>query len=166
MGTAEDYRNHIRMIYRVCLRMLKDPAAAEDAAQDTFVKYLRSDFAGRSKVTTYLYSIATRTCLDVLRKRGRDEHFRRAWTQRTGSAENGISTDDAGAETMVYVGELLDPDRLDDMTAEIVAGYFIHGMTEQEIADMTGMKRRTVGYRLEAFRKQVRNRAGEGQDER
>ena len=82
MGTAEDYRNHIRMIYRVCLRILKNPAAAEDAAQDTFVKYLRSDFAGRSKVTTYLYSIATRTCLDVLRKRSRDESFREDWTRR------------------------------------------------------------------------------------
>ena len=67
---------------------------------------------------------------------------------------------------MVYVAQLLCADELDEMTAEIVTSYFVHGMTEQEISNLTGMKRRTVGYRLETFRKQVRRRVGEEPDER
>lgn len=58
------------MIYRHCLSMLRNPADAEDAAQETLLRAYRSmpRFAGRSGVATWLYRIAHNTCLDVLKR--------------------------------------------------------------------------------------------------
>ena len=164
MGAAEEYRLHARMVYRLCLRMLRNPAAAEDAAHDTFVKYLGGNFEGRSSVSTYLYAIATRVCLDRLRRVRRDRDFHARW--RTLQEQAAIGGEDR-AEGMVLVAELIDSTGLEDEDLYFAICYHVHGMTEQEIADMTGMKRRTVGYRLTRFRKQARGLAmgrDDGQD--
>ncbi len=46
-----------------------NPTAAEDAAQDIFVKafQLLSKFEGRSSFSTWLYRVATNHCLDLKR---------------------------------------------------------------------------------------------------
>ena len=56
-----------------CYRMLGSLFDAEDAVQDTLVKAWRglSGFDGRSRVGTWLYKIATTTCLNVIRGRSR-----------------------------------------------------------------------------------------------
>ena len=57
-------------IYNLCLYMLHDVEDAQEAAQDAFVKAYRAlpDFELRASLYTWLYSIATRTCLDYRRK--------------------------------------------------------------------------------------------------
>jgi RNA polymerase sigma-70 factor (ECF subfamily) len=57
-------------IYNLCLYMLQDVRDAQEAAQDAFVKAYRAlpDFEPRASLYTWLYSIATRTCLDYRRK--------------------------------------------------------------------------------------------------
>src|ERR671912_1033509 len=56
-----------------CYRMLGSLYDAEDAVQDTLVKAWRglAGFDGRSTVGTWLYRIATTTCLNALRGRSR-----------------------------------------------------------------------------------------------
>ena len=58
-------------IYRVALRMLNNPAEAEDVLQETFIKALRSlkKFEGRSTLATWLYRIAVNESLMLIRKR-------------------------------------------------------------------------------------------------
>ncbi|MBV9337845.1 MAG: sigma-70 family RNA polymerase sigma factor [Solirubrobacterales bacterium] len=58
-------------VYRVALRMLGVRADAQDAAQETFVRAWRSlpRFRGGSTLSTWLYRIVTRRCLDKLAKR-------------------------------------------------------------------------------------------------
>lgn len=50
--------------------MLKRPDLAEDATQEIFVKVLLSvsKFSGRSKFSTWLYSITYNYCIDQIRK--------------------------------------------------------------------------------------------------
>jgi RNA polymerase sigma-70 factor, ECF subfamily len=157
MGTAEDYRLHVRMVYRVCLGILRDPAEAEDAAQDTFMRYLKGGFKGQSRLSTYLYSIATRVCLDRLRKLRRDEVFRERWQQmQEASGEPGTSS-----EKLILVVQLLSDESLDPDDIHFAVCYHVHGMTEAEIAKATGFKRRTVGYRLARFKERARARVGE-----
>ena len=57
-------------IYNLCLYMLHDVGDAQEAAQDAFVKAYRAlpGFEPRASLYTWLYSIATRTCLDYRRK--------------------------------------------------------------------------------------------------
>jgi RNA polymerase sigma-70 factor, ECF subfamily len=53
-----------RKIITLCTRMLGNETDGEDAAQDTFVKVYNNiaGFGGRSKFSTWLYTIALNTC--------------------------------------------------------------------------------------------------------
>jgi len=59
------------LIYRLLLSMLRDPSAAEDALQETFIKAMRAlpEFEGRSSLSTWLYRIASNEALMMLRKK-------------------------------------------------------------------------------------------------
>lgn len=61
------------MVYRHCLQMLGREADAQDAAQETLLRAYRAmpRFLGNSQVSTWLYRIAHNTCLDVLKRPGR-----------------------------------------------------------------------------------------------
>ena len=70
-------RRHQAGVYRVALRMLGSRADAQDVTQDTFIRAWRSlaRFRGDSAVTTWLYRIVTRRCLDVIAARRTTEHL-------------------------------------------------------------------------------------------
>ncbi len=58
-------------IYRLALKMVGDIQDAEDILQETFIKAFNNidTFAGRSKISTWLYRIAVNESLMLLRKR-------------------------------------------------------------------------------------------------
>lgn len=61
-------------IYRLALKMLKNPQDAEDILQETFIKAYKAlpDFEGRSQLSTWLYRIATNESLMFLRRKQPD----------------------------------------------------------------------------------------------
>ena len=61
---------HSNQIYRLALKMLNNPQDAEDVLQNTFLKAFQniSNFEGRSKISTWLYRIATNEALMIIRK--------------------------------------------------------------------------------------------------
>jgi len=61
------YAAHAQPVYYLALRFLGDPAQAEDAAHDVFVKAFRSfrDFRGESEVRTWLYRITLHHCTNL-----------------------------------------------------------------------------------------------------
>ena len=62
---------HSAQIYRLGLKMLRNPQDAEDLLQETFIKAYRAlpDFEGRSSLSTWLYRIATNEALMTLRRK-------------------------------------------------------------------------------------------------
>ena len=64
---------HYDRVHALCRRMLGNDADALDATQDALVAAIRglSRFDGRSSFGTWLYRVATNTCLDELRRRRR-----------------------------------------------------------------------------------------------
>ena len=72
-------RRHSKLVYRALTAILGNPADAQDAMQDTFLRAFKhlGGFQGRSKFSTWLVSIARNTAL--LRLRG--GKFLRAWTK-------------------------------------------------------------------------------------
>jgi RNA polymerase sigma-70 factor (ECF subfamily) len=65
------YRAHVSRVYGLCLRMLQDPAAAEDCAQEAFISAWRSlpSFEGRSSLSTWLHRIAVNAVLGRTRRK-------------------------------------------------------------------------------------------------
>ena len=65
------YRDHIGGVYGLCLRMTRDPAAAEDCAQEAFFNAWRAleRFETRSSFGTWLHRIAVNVVLNRRRKR-------------------------------------------------------------------------------------------------
>jgi len=64
-------RRHQAAVYRVALRMLGSEADAQDATQESFVRAWRGleRFRRESAVSTWLYRIVTRRCLDAIAAR-------------------------------------------------------------------------------------------------
>ncbi len=58
-----------QMVYRHCLRLLQNPADAQDATQEAMLRAYRSmaGFHGFSGVATWLFRIAHNVCLDRLK---------------------------------------------------------------------------------------------------
>ena len=57
-----------RQVYFTCLRMMGNRQDAEDCAQEAMLKAYKnfSSFRGDSKLSTWLYTIATRCCTVTL----------------------------------------------------------------------------------------------------
>lgn len=65
---AAVYEAHGRQIYYLALRFLGDPALAEDAVHDVFLKAYRKfhEFRGEAAIRTWLYRIAVNHCQNLL----------------------------------------------------------------------------------------------------
>ncbi len=66
---------HTDKIYAVCFRTLRSRPAAEDAAQETFLRLWKNASKWRpkgAKFETWLYRVAMNICLDQLRKAKRE----------------------------------------------------------------------------------------------
>ena len=69
----ELYGRYADKIYGKCLSILRDATAAQDAAQDIFMKvFLKlASFNRKSKFSTWVYSITYNYCIDIVRKNKR-----------------------------------------------------------------------------------------------
>ncbi len=62
----EEHRTHVRA---VASRMLGSVSEAEDAVQDTWIRFSRSDISGIDNLRAWLTTVVSRVSLDVLRAR-------------------------------------------------------------------------------------------------
>ena len=163
---ARLYRELGPVVYRRCLRLLGDRAAAEDATQEVFVKLLRDmdRLKDRETVLPWVYRVAMNHCLNLrrdARRRGQD-----------GMAEDLDVLPDAHAE-----GPDAYPDRqlaqavlsrFDGETQAVAVGVLVDGMEHEEIAAVLGISRRTVSRKLARFLENARKfiaRTGTGEAE-
>jgi len=70
----ELYDRYSRKVFGKCYSILRSEARAEDASQEIFVKVLLnlSKFSGRSKFSSWLYSVTYNYCIDTVRKAKKD----------------------------------------------------------------------------------------------
>ncbi len=71
------YTRYASKVYQKCISLLKNETAAQDATQDVFLKIFLnlSKFKGKSKFSTWVYSITYNYCLDLLKKEKRNKHI-------------------------------------------------------------------------------------------
>lgn len=70
----ELYDAYGQRVYRLCLRMMGEPADAEDTAQQVFLRVFQqaSKFSGQSAFSTWIYRLAANHCLNALKGRQRN----------------------------------------------------------------------------------------------
>lgn len=135
------YRSYCEYVHRICLRMLRDPVEAEDAAQDVFVCVFRkiNTFRGESAFSSWLYRLTTNSVLMRFRKNKRKCISLEASREDEGGSYREISAPDSNLSGLL--------DRIDIQSAVDVLpdGYKvafilhdIHGYDHKEIAEMSG----------------------------
>ncbi|XXF79967.1 RNA polymerase sigma factor [Myxococcaceae bacterium GXIMD 01537] len=143
------FEQHGPRVYRRALRLLGNPADAEEATQEVFIRALRgaSDFRRQSQLTTWLYQIATHYCLNLLRDRARRATLHEEHVQPLATA----AADSAGGspDERVFIRDLLA--RADERQAAAAVYVFIDGMSHEEAAEVLGVSKRTVGNLIERF---------------
>src|ERR1700749_4276390 len=70
MDCEEIYSKYSPQIFRVCMGYINDYEQARDLTQETFVSVWRnlSSFRHQSKISTWIFRIATNNCLRALEK--------------------------------------------------------------------------------------------------
>ncbi|MBK9517014.1 MAG: sigma-70 family RNA polymerase sigma factor [Anaeromyxobacter sp.] len=140
------YRQYGPIVYRRCLRILKDPEAAKDATQEVFVKLVRdmSKLEDRETVLPWIYRVATNYCLNSRRnavRRGED------FAVPDLDLADGTSPDALPSRTLAR--QVLS--QFDETTQTVAVGVLVDGMEHEEVAELLGISRRTVARKLERF---------------
>jgi RNA polymerase sigma factor (sigma-70 family) len=130
-------REYPRLV-RALVAIGRDPAAAEDAAQEAFVRAHRTGLDNIERPAAWLLVVGSR---EVFRRAKRSRRERESWAGLPPRAD-GIDTAADRADLIAALGEL--PER---QRAVVVARYF-YGLTYDEIADHFEIKSGTVGATL------------------
>ncbi|WPB79109.1 RNA polymerase sigma factor [Archangium violaceum] len=156
------FNQHGPRVYRRALRLLGNPADAEEATQEIFIRAFRAagSFRQQSQMTTWLYQITTNYCLNLIRDRSRrtalhEEHV--APIADSDSRAASVSPDD-----LVLLRRLLA--EADERQAAAAVYVFLDGMSHEEAASVLGVSKRTVGNLLERFQEWVNARTAGGPD--
>ena len=146
---GEAYRRYGGLVLRRCRRILRDPAAAEDALQDVFVRLWRYGDAFREAESKllWLYRVADRCCFDRLARRGVQAEISLA-DQSSALVDETSQT--KSIEDREVVMRFLD--RFDDRVKQVAVLHYLDEMTQEEIAAATGWSRQTVFKKLAFLR--------------
>lgn len=154
-------RRHKTPIYNFILRLVRSASAAEDLAQDVFVKVVQSaaDFKHESRFSTWAYTIARNICIDHLRKMSFRQHP--SLDQAQGEAQDGPTLLDrtadahhsAAVERSVIGVELgrritLSVEALPEEQREVFLLREVANLPFKDIASITGVSENTVKSRM------------------
>lgn len=142
------FEKHKDMVYSVALRFSGDAAAAQDIAQDTFLKLFSTigSFRGESNFEAWLYRMVVNRCFDQKRKTRRLVALLDGVidAQRTpgGSALDEVLREEMSAHVKSVVEGLSPEQRM------VVVLRYTNGLSYDEIAAILGCSAGTIASRL------------------
>ena len=152
------FQRHYDQVARWCLRFAGNQDDALDLAQEVFVKAHRSldSFRGNSRVSTWLYTIARRTFLDLTRSRGRKPTDLLDQELEETLEEEGVDLlADLEATERAQTLRRAMMKNLDARERKALCLRYIDGMTVSQITDFMALENRSGAKALlvSAFRK-------------
>jgi RNA polymerase sigma-70 factor, ECF subfamily len=144
---AELYDRFGRVAYGLALRIVRDPALAEDAVQEGFLAVWRSAarfVAERAKASTWILTLTHRRAVDLVRK----EQPRRADPLDVAPHDSGDDTQEEAWLRLrrARVQEALK--QLPDKQREAIELAYYGGFTQSELADRLGEPLGTIKSRM------------------
>jgi RNA polymerase sigma-70 factor (ECF subfamily) len=139
------YDRYSKVVYSVALRVLRDPAAAEDVLQDVFMSIWRrpDNFsAARGSLGGWLVVVARNRSIDVLRRKRPSEQVEEVYLASPFNLANEAERNSIMERARAVIARLPLEQR---KTLEMA--YF-DGLTHSEIAEITGDPLGTVKTRI------------------
>ena len=151
------HRRYGAMVHQRCRALLRHPEAAEDAAQEVFVRVLErlDQFRNESSPVTWLYRVTTNICLDRLRRERRNREVELTPVVSNALADGAVPADRLAASREEH--RLVFKD-VDQKTMQILVHLHFDEMTQAEIAETMGLSRKTIYNKLERLRRRRRKR--------
>lgn len=159
-GDADAFANLVvryqKQVFGVCYRMLGTPTAAEDAAQEAFIRAYKAinRYDVERSFATWVLSIASNYCIDQIRKRKATllsmDNEKYAWMAppaQDPTPERALVDKEKQAQVHALLDTLSETDR-----AAIVLQYW-HDFSYQEIAEALSLTVSAVKSRLFRARK-------------
>jgi RNA polymerase sigma-70 factor, ECF subfamily len=145
---AAVYREHVSMVRRRAWRILGTEAAAEDITQQVFLRLFERRREGESErdPAAYLYRTTTNLALNALRDGKRRRELEAIRLPPAATTSEPLDDRLSLRRVLALVSE---------EEAQIASYYFLDGLEHEEIAELCGLQRRTVGRRLESFQRQA-----------
>lgn len=169
-GSAEAFEQLVlkyqTAVYNLCLRMTGDPEDAADMTQESFLKAWRNleSFQGNSAFSTWLYRLASNTCLDHLRSVKRKPQLSLVMEDEDGETQ-ALDVPDSAPSPEEQVIALDEQSRLNDALQaldedqrQILILRAVNGLSYTEIAEALHLKEGTVKSRLARARDQLRKK--------
>src|SRR5258708_11551452 len=156
------YQSHSRRIYCLCLRMVRNPAEAEDLTQEAFLRVFRNirTFRGESAFSTWLHRLAVNVVLMQLRKKNLPEAMLEEARRPTGES---AATNHKAGDSERGRSALIDQVHLDRAVEQLSSCHRlvfvlhdIHGYKHREIAKMVDCSVGTSKGRLHKAHKRLR----------
>ncbi len=159
-GAFEEFvATHQHRVFGVALRMLGAAAEAEEVAQEAFLRAHRSlgEFRGEAKLSTWLYTIVSRLCLNRLASGDRravrhgEEILLRVADTGSGPA---TQAERGELEEALHraIGELAEERRI------VIILRDLEGLSYEEIAVALGLELGTVRSRLHRARMELKDK--------
>jgi RNA polymerase sigma-70 factor (ECF subfamily) len=151
---AELYATYGPVVYRRCLKLLRDREAARDATQDVFMKLVRDieRLEGPEDPLPWIYRVSTNHCLNL--RRG----DRRRGPAAALDEDLAVAAPVPGYPELALARSVLA--RFDVATQAVAVGVLVDGMEHTEVAEALGVSRKTVQRRLDRFLARARELVG------
>jgi len=152
------YTQYGPMVIRRCRKILGNEEDALDAVHDVFMNLIRGSTRLHGNFpSSLLYTMATNTCLNRLRKMNREilQDF---------TVENNLFASADENFEQVEAEILLKAVLMDESETDRAIGFMYHAdnMTLKEVGEAVGLSVSGVRKRLEAFKKRALRRMHEG----
>ncbi|MBM4781543.1 MAG: sigma-70 family RNA polymerase sigma factor [Archangiaceae bacterium] len=140
------YRRHAPSVFRRARRLLGRDADAWDAVQEVFQKMVTAhqSFRGEARPMTWLYRITTNISLNMLRSRSLREPA--GLTVIDGHADDGQEALETRNLLQAWLKGLTEREQ------EIATLLFIDGLTQEEVADVLELSRKTINREVAELR--------------
>lgn len=146
-------------VFTITHRVLPSREEAEEAAQDTFLKVYKTlgAFERKSKFSTWLYTIAYRTAVDVARKKqlpvnSIDDNNK--YLQLPGPAGESPAEEVYQKDLSEQLQEAIK--RLKPEDAALISLFYLHEKSVKEIADIMGLSPSNIKTKLHRLRESLK----------
>ena len=143
---------HYGMLYRVAYRFLGNRAEAEDAAQEMAMTLAQKigSFAGRSRLSTWIYQIALNHCRDQARRQRSFDRLQAAFVDVEAQRSADWADSDRRLKWLYQAIGQLKPD-LKETALLVLAEDLSHA----EAGEVLGVKEATVSWRMYEVRRHL-----------